>query len=134
MTVEGFLDKSRPQDAARLAEIYTRAHLMILPTRGDCTPMVIAEAMAHGTPVVVTDTGGTPEMLGGAGAGQILPLSATPIDWAREIVSITSDQGVYDFMSDAAFDRASTCFSWDIWASEIARITTEHYRVLARAA
>lgn len=134
VTVAGFLDKSRPQDAARLADIYTKAHLMVLPTRGDCTPMVIAEAMAHGTPVLVTKTGGTPEMLGGKGAGEILPMSATPADWAREIMSIAGDQASYGFMSDAAFDRASTCFSWDIWAGEIARITTEQYQKLARAA
>ncbi len=54
----GYLDKSRPKHAARLRALYAAAHLFVLPTRADCTPMVLAEAGAHGTPVLVTDTGG----------------------------------------------------------------------------
>lgn len=134
VTVAGFLDKSRPRDLIRLSEIYTRAHLMILPTRGDCTPMVIAEAMAHGTPVLVTETGGTPEMLGGSGAGQTLPMDANAQDWAKAIRSMTDTDWTYQFFADAAFDRAHARFSWDIWASDIARIIAEQQVALSRAA
>ncbi len=134
VTVAGFLDKSRPRDAARLAEIYAKAHLMILPTRGDCTPMVIAEAMAYGTPVLVTKTGGTPEMLGASGAGQTLPMAAGAGEWAREIIAMTQDSVTHRFLSDAAFDRANARFSWDIWASEVSRIMTERHQNLAHAA
>lgn len=53
-----FLDKNRPKDAARLSALYAEAHLLLLPSRADCTLTVIAEAMAHGTPVLATDVGG----------------------------------------------------------------------------
>jgi glycosyltransferase involved in cell wall biosynthesis len=58
LQVAGYLDKRRPREAARLNALYASAHLFLLPTRADCTPMVLAEAGAHGTPVLVTDTGG----------------------------------------------------------------------------
>ncbi|CAN0604503.1 unnamed protein product, partial [Ectocarpus sp. 12 AP-2014] len=41
ITVAGFLNKNRPRDAAKLNQLYTQAHLLLLPSRGDCTPMVL---------------------------------------------------------------------------------------------
>lgn len=126
VTVAGYLDKTRPRHARKLADLYSRAHLLILPTRGDCTPMVIAEAMAHGTPVLATETGGIPEMIGGSGAGRTLPLAARPEDWAQTIAEMTCDPDTYAWMSDAARDRAGLRFSWDVWAEGIAGIARRH--------
>ena len=134
VTRVGFLDKSRPREMRRLREIYARAHLMVLPTRGDCTPMVIAEAMAHGTPVLATRTGAIPEMLGGRGAGRLLPMEASAGDWARVIAEVIRDQAAYALMSDAAFDRARARYSWDAWATEVARSVAAQRADVARAA
>jgi glycosyltransferase involved in cell wall biosynthesis len=50
LRIVGYIDKNRPREAARLDRLYAEAHVFLLPTRGDCTPMVMAEAGAHGTP------------------------------------------------------------------------------------
>lgn len=115
----GFLDKNRPRDARKFATLMTRAHLLILPTRADCTPMVIAEAMAHGTPVIASDTGGIAAMIGGDGAGRTLPLTADASDWATAITAAIHDPMTRMMMSDAAFDRAGAVLSWDAWAAGI---------------
>lgn len=122
----GFLDKNRPRDLARLTRLYAEAHLLLLPTRADCTPMVLAEAMAHGTPVLATDTGGIGAMLGGAGTGRLMPLYAAPSDWARAVRDITRDATAYRLISDAAFEHGqSGCLSWDSWAATIAELVNE---------
>ena len=133
VTATGFLDKSKPRETRKLAGLFARAHLLVLPTRGDCTPMVIAEAMAHGTPVLATDTGGIAEMIG-QGAGRCLPMAATPEDWAAAIAGVTRDPEAFAMMSDAARDRAHSRYSWDIWADGIARIAREHLIGRAHAA
>lgn len=117
----GFLDKNRPRQARRLARAYASSHLLVLPTRGDCTPMVIAEAMAHGTPAVATDTGGVAELVGGPGSGRVLPPGAGARHWAAAIASAASDDAAYALLSDAAFERRRTLYSWDRWAAGIAR-------------
>lgn len=114
--VEGFLDKNRPRGAQRLSRLYGNAHLLLLPTRADCTPMVIGEAMAHATPVLAADTGGIRQQIGGQGAGQVLPQYASPETWAASIKEITATSNHYQFLSDAALDRAQTYFSWTVWA------------------
>lgn len=61
-------DHVRPQDAVEvisnanpgsqsLVDAYQRADIFCLPTRGDCTPVVLGEAMAAGLPIVTTRVG-----------------------------------------------------------------------------
>lgn len=119
ITYAGFLDKNRRRDAAKLARLYTDAHLLLLPSRGDCTPIVVTEAMAHGTPVLATDIGGIPAQVGGDGAGRILPLYSDARLWANTIRDVTATPERYRWMSDASFDRANHRFSWGTWADGI---------------
>ncbi len=124
----GFVNKSSARGRARLSALYRDAHLLVLPSRGDCTPMVVAEAMAHGTPVLATDTGGIAEQVGGGGAGRVLPPCTPPEDWAEAILSMTADRDGYKMASDAAFDRAHGLFSWDSWAAAVGTVVRQDLR------
>lgn len=44
-----------------LIDAYRRADVFCLPTRGDCTPLVLGEAMAAGLPVITTRIGSNAE-------------------------------------------------------------------------
>jgi glycosyltransferase involved in cell wall biosynthesis len=52
-------------DRAALARAYGEAWVSALPSTNEAFGLVLAEAMACGTPVVATRTGGMPEVLGG---------------------------------------------------------------------
>lgn len=126
----GLLDKNRPRQEARLHEIYDQSHLLVLPSRADCAPMVIAEAMAHGTPVIASDTGGIRSMIGGSGCGCLMPQFASPASWAGAIAELTHTPDAYRLLSDACFDRAQSTLNWDSWASNV--ITTLRQRTAIR--
>jgi glycosyltransferase involved in cell wall biosynthesis len=49
--------------AAELVDLYRRADIFALPSRGDCLPQVLAEAAAAGLPLVATRTGAVPEIV-----------------------------------------------------------------------
>ncbi len=57
----------------RLLDLQQQADLMCLPTYGDTNPWAVLESMACATPVISTDVGGIPDMLGGGHAGVIVP-------------------------------------------------------------
>lgn len=52
-------------DRPALAAAYRRAWVSALPSVGEAFGLVLAEALACGTPVVASDDGGMPEVLGG---------------------------------------------------------------------
>jgi glycosyltransferase involved in cell wall biosynthesis len=130
----GFLNKARARDRACLVRLYREAHLLVLPSRGDCTPMVVAEAMAHGSPVLATDTGGIAAQIGGPGAGRVLPVHAPPSLWAETILELTADRDAYAMMAETAFDRAFDVFNWHEWADQIAGLARQAIQADAPAA
>jgi glycosyltransferase involved in cell wall biosynthesis len=48
---------------AEVASLMREADLFVLPSKWECLPCVVAEALASGTPVLATDVGGTPELI-----------------------------------------------------------------------
>ncbi|MFN0095120.1 MAG: glycosyltransferase family 4 protein [Dehalococcoidia bacterium] len=59
-------------DALRAA--YADADIFCLPTRGDCTPIVLGEAMAAGLPVVTTSVGSNAETVRDGVTGLLVPV------------------------------------------------------------
>jgi glycosyltransferase involved in cell wall biosynthesis len=51
----------------RLRELYSEADVFALPTHADAVPWAVLEAMAAGLPVVASDVGAIPEMVGESG-------------------------------------------------------------------
>jgi glycosyltransferase involved in cell wall biosynthesis len=49
--------------------VYRRAHVLLHPKVNDPCPNVVLEALACGLPVVHSESGGTPELVGDAGVG-----------------------------------------------------------------
>jgi len=56
-----------------LVELYRTADVFCLPTRGDCLPMVLAEAGAAGLPLVSTAIAGIPEIVREGETGLLVP-------------------------------------------------------------
>ena len=50
-------------DRDELAKIYRSCDLLLFPSKNDCAPNVIIEAMSSGFPVVALDSGGATEMI-----------------------------------------------------------------------
>lgn len=69
----------------RLYAAYANSDIFCFPTLGDCTPLVLGEAMAAGLPVVTTTVGSNAETLGGGEGGILVePGSITELTTALE--------------------------------------------------
>jgi glycosyltransferase involved in cell wall biosynthesis len=57
-----------------LRNLYAQADLFVFPTRGDCLPLAVLEALASGLPVVTTAVGALAEAVRDGETGAIVPV------------------------------------------------------------
>ena len=114
---EGLVPRGRMPDVLRTATA------LVLPSMQENVPMVVAEAMAAGVPVVASRVGGIPEMVEDGVTGLLVP----PGDVAalqRALSRVLGDRTAASAMGAAARKRAAERYA----APEVARATAAVYR------
>jgi glycosyltransferase involved in cell wall biosynthesis len=103
-----------PADA--LAEVMSAADVLCLASSNEGWPNVVHEALACGTPVVATDVGAIPEMLGGGRFGIIVPVNsqakleqalraALDRDWDRAAIAEWGQKRSWNHVAAEVFDQ-----------------------------
>ena len=122
VTVHSYLDKTNPDDLATLNACYEHAHIFILPTRGDCTPMVVAEANAWGCPVLITRTGGVPSLMNEGHNGMMIDYEASSGNWADAVQALISDPNRYKLLVRSSMKHCYENLTWSAWADNIVHL------------
>ncbi|MCI0157972.1 glycosyltransferase family 4 protein [Leifsonia shinshuensis] len=102
-----------------LEAAYADADLMVLPSRTESYGMAVAEALAHGVPVLATAVGGLPEAIAVPGAAVLVP----PDDvWALHVVlqQWWTDPALRSARATAAFQARAAGRSWSTTTSIVA--------------
>jgi glycosyltransferase involved in cell wall biosynthesis len=107
MRVPGVL-VTGPLDHRVVLETLGSVRCLLLPSvwfEGE--PMIVLEALAAGTPVLASDIGGIPELLGHGSAGWLTKAGDVG-EWMRSLQNLGHDVGI-DAKSRAARDRYLAC-------------------------
>jgi glycosyltransferase involved in cell wall biosynthesis len=93
-----------------------RSTLVVLPYRKIDSSGVLATALGHGRPAVVTDVGGLPDAIRDHGAGRVVP-PEDPVALAEACVELLSDREALAaaFRGTAA---ARAALTWDAAAEQ----------------
>lgn len=119
LNVIPFINKNVPQEYDRFNRLFLDSHFFVLPTRADCSPIVIGEASAFGLPAVTSDVGGLPALIEEDKNGCILPFSATGKDYADAIANQISSPQKYAQLVTTARQEYETRLNWDSWAEKV---------------
>jgi len=106
-------------DEARLRDAYDRADVFVLATLRETFGMAVAEAIAHGLPVVSTKTGSIPATVGEGGI-VIDPGDERALSSALE--RVIGDAGVRARLKASAIARRSSLRSWDAAIDAMVRV------------
>jgi glycosyltransferase involved in cell wall biosynthesis len=97
-------------DTAAIAPYYNRADVFVLPTEYEGYGMAVAEALAHGLPVISTPTGGIGDLVG-ADAG-ILVRPGDPEALARALRRVITDAAERGRLREGAWRVGSSLPTW----------------------
>lgn len=112
VTVHGSLEKNDQAGLSTLQDLFRRASFFVLPTRADCTPIVLAEAQAYGVPVITSDVGGVPSMLRPGISGHVFGLDGFPDSAAACIAAVWSSADGYRSMQEGAQSVYRETLNW----------------------
>lgn len=112
-----FIDKTRPEGAARMEALFARAHFMVMPSF-ESYGFAFCEASAHGLPALCLDVGGVPVVNGLN--GHALPPDSGAEDFATLIARLIGDAGGYHALCESARGHFDSTLNWDAWGARVA--------------
>jgi glycosyltransferase involved in cell wall biosynthesis len=98
-------------DSSELADIYADADLLVLPSVSEASPLVVAEAMAWGTPVLATRISGVPSLVKDWETGFLV----TPADVGELAIAmrfLMRDEALRSEMAERASERVRKDLGW----------------------
>ena len=100
-----------------LKQLYEKAHLFVLHSEEESQGIVFAEAMATGLPIVATQVGGVPWVVGN-GRNGLLSEYGDVEAFADHIQKLMSDSFLWQSMSDSS-SEAAEAYHWYIISNRV---------------
>ena len=122
MHVFPFIDKNSNEGMKQLDEIFFQHDLLILPTRFDCTPIVICEASAYGMPSLISNTGGVAGHLKEGKNGFLINYNDTGKGYADKIIEIYSNKEYFESLRKSCRDTYEEILNWDNYGKNLQKI------------
>jgi glycosyltransferase involved in cell wall biosynthesis len=106
-----------------VGDYYRKADVFVLPTQYEGYGMAVAEAVAHGLPVISTPVGGIPEIVGDA-AGLLLPPGRVGV-LADALALVLTDASVRQRLAEGARQMRTRLPTWETQAARMAEMLQE---------
>lgn len=116
----GFFRKSVPRERQQLEELFARSRALILPTRGDTTPIIITELAYFGCPVLAPARFGIPEMVKEGVSGCLLEEEPTSAALAERMLELCADEARYRELRRTTREHALQGFTWSVVGGRMA--------------
>lgn len=109
----GFIAKNTDEGLARLQQLLSESHFLLVPTQAECFGIVFAEAAAHALPSLAPDTGGVANALLDGRSGHLFDLAAPASDWTARIESLLDDRDAYLHLCRTSRAAYEDVLNWD---------------------
>ncbi|MCW3100932.1 MAG: glycosyl transferase group 1 [Chthonomonadaceae bacterium] len=96
-------------NSERLLSLFQQADIFVFPTRADCLPLAIMEALAAGLPIITTCVGALPEAVISGETGLVVPPD-DPNALADAIRLLAADPDLRAQLGSQAREMALECF------------------------
>ena len=116
----GFIDKSTRAGKATFGRVLERSHFLCLPSRADCTPVVLCEAGAYGVPCLSVQTGGIGSVITDGVNGHLFPGDTFVENAAESVVRcLTAYEGSYAPLAASSRKEYTERLNWAASATRL---------------
>lgn len=117
-----FLDKENSFDFNLLYNLFLRSHLLLLPVKADCTPIVFSEAAAFGVPVITTNTGGISSVIKEGINGYLMSTKADEKEYAERIKYLFENKETYHELCCNSRVEYEMRLNWQSWVNKFNQV------------
>ncbi len=117
-----FIDKNSNDGMQKLYSIFLNHDFLILPTRFDCTPIVICEASAFGLISIIADTGGVSGHLQSGENGYLVPYEDNGLGYANIIAEIFNHKEKFNQLKKSSREQFEHRLNWEAYKEGLKRI------------
>ncbi len=112
------------QPQSELARWMNASHVMVLPSIEDGFGLVMAQAMACGTPVIASEHTGSFDLFTDGAEGSMVPIRSADAICER-LTQLADDPDLRQRMSEAALQRVRSLRGWDSYGAQYAKFLAE---------
>ncbi len=123
--LHGFLSKRTEQGRKHLSQLFAQSHFLILPSRADCVPVVLAEACSFGLPSLVTDIGGISTAIRNGINGKIFAVEEGPDRYCEYIAALMTSKQDYQHLALSSFKEYSDRLNWSAAGKRVQELIYE---------
>lgn len=120
----GFLSLAKPDERAKMEQLYREAHFLIQPCRAECFGHIFPEANSFALPAIASNTGGIPTAVHEGINGCCVAVENAPA-YAERIAKLFSRPEEYRALALRAFDDYNARLSWTQAAKQVVHILSE---------
>jgi glycosyltransferase involved in cell wall biosynthesis len=121
----GFISKSTKEGMDKLNSLLNESHFLILPSRADCTPMVLNEANSFGLPCLTTNVGGMPTIIRDGLNGKMFSKDANISEYCTYISYLFSNYDQYKELAISSFNEYMTRLNWSVSGAKVKKLLME---------
>ncbi len=118
----GYISKSSPEGLARLTALFRTCRFLLLPSRADCTPVVVSEASSFALPTLISDVGGNSEVVLDGLNGMVFNFDTELTQCVEQIRNLLRDDAKYSLLCTSSYDMFRTRLNWKSSGDTITRL------------
>ena len=114
----GFVDKSTSEGRALLRSLLLDAHFLLLPSRAECSAIVLSEAAAHAVPALASRVGGSPTIVRDGVNGGLFGRDAGAEEYADFIQGVFGSPA-YRSLALSSLEESRQRLNWDVAGARV---------------
>lgn len=121
----GFISKKTLEGKNKITDLLAHSHFLILPSRADACPMVLAEANAFGLPCLTTYIGGISTAVKNNLNGMTFGLDVPVTTYTDYILHVTQDYARYQELALSSYHEYATRLNWKVATQQVQKLIAE---------